>query len=267
MHRRVRETKYREEKIEQIEQEKDEYKETLVRDIGIEENGIEEKKERIFVVPGHVIATSMDLLPGDGTQREGNNIVAIRFGLLDKGSRYIRVIPLSGVYIPKKDDMVVGKILEITTSTWVIDINSVNVGMLGLAEATREFIPRNADLSKYYKHGDLVLAKVLMMKPRFAELTMRDSGRKLDSGLVIEINPNKVPRVIGRLGSMINLIKKETNCNIVIGQNGIIWIRGKNPEEELLARDAIKKVEAFSHIPELTERIKDFLDKNKVKVP
>ena len=90
--------------------------------------------------------------------------------------------------------------------------------------------------------------------------------RKIRGGKVIEINAYKVPRIIGKQGSMITMIKDATGCSIFAGQNGRIWIRGQTPEAEMLATKAIEIVENESHIPGLTDRVKKFLEDNKVKV-
>lgn len=249
--KRVMETTEAEEKIEMVEK----------AETG---KGKARAEAREIAVPGQIVAKGLDFLPGDGTMREGQNIIAIRFGLLDNVGRLIKVIPLTGTYFPKKDDVVIGRVSEITPVGWVVSFGGVSSGFLTLAEGVREYVQKNADLTKYYNIGDIVAAKVFVVKPRTIDLSMKNPGsRKLDGGLLVRINPNKVPRVIGRQGSMVNLIKKETNCNIVVGQNGIIWVKGRNIESELVARDAIKKVEAFSHIPDLTEKINEFLTKPK----
>ena len=59
---------------------------------------------------------------------------------------------------------------------------------------------------------------------------------------------------------MINTIKKGTDCNIVVGQNGIVWIKGKNVDDELLAKEAIELVARKSFIEGLTEKVKEFLE-------
>ncbi len=45
-------------------------------------------------------------------------------------------------------------------------------------------------------------------------------------GSVIDISHVKIPRVIGRNGSMISMLKKELNVSIFVGQNGRIWLKG-----------------------------------------
>jgi len=74
----------------------------------------------------------------------------------------------------------------------------------------------------------------------------------------IKVNPFKVPRIIGKQGSMVTIIKQATNCQVVVGQNGLIWLEG-TPQDEVKAVSAIKKIEKESHMPGLTERIKKFL--------
>ncbi len=227
-------------------------------------DGREKREERELVIPGQVVAKGMESLPGDGTLREGDEIIAIKFGLLDSYGKLLRVIPLAGIYMPRKEDIIIGKVIDVTLSSWIIDINSTVIGLLGLAEGTREYVSRGADLSKYYAVGDLVAAKVTNVRSKNVELTMKGPGlRKLDDGLFVSINPNKVPRVIGRMGSMIKLIKEETGCNISVGQNGLVWVRGNKTEDELMAKAAIEHVERYSHIPDLTDKMKDFLGKLK----
>jgi len=62
---------------------------------------------------------------------------------------------------------------------------------------------------------------------------------------------------------MVSMIKQATKCNITVGQNGLIWIDG-SPKGELLAVNAIRKIEEESHLSGLTEKIEEFLNKNKI---
>ena len=73
------------------------------------------------------------------------------------------------------------------------------------------------------------------------------------------MEPTKVPRLIGRKGSMINMIKAETRCKIVIGQNGRIWISCEKPEIEDIIEMIIRRIEREAHTAGLTDRIREFL--------
>ena len=112
----------------------------------------------------------------------------------------------------------------------------------------------------------MLIAKVVGVKSKGVDLSVKGRGlHKIDSGLIIKVNSNKVPRVIGKQGSMVSIIKQETDCNIVVGQNGIIWIRGENAEQELIAKKAIIFITEKSYTEGLNYNVKEFLQKNKIK--
>ncbi|MAE42323.1 RNA-binding protein [Candidatus Woesearchaeota archaeon] len=224
-------------------------------------------KDKDVVVPGEILATGMDSLPGIGTYREGENIIASRLGLVHLDGRTLKLIPLSGRYIPKKYDTMICKVTDINVTSWVLDTNSPYHAMLTLKEATSEFIARGANLAQYYDIGDYIVCKIVnVTSQKLVDVTMKGPGlRKLRNGRIITVASNKVPRIIGKQGSMVSMIKEATKCNISIGQNGIVWIDG-TPEGELLAVQAIRKIEEQSHLSGLTDKIKEFLEKNKSKV-
>jgi exosome complex component RRP4 len=97
------------------------------------------------------------------------------------------------------------------------------------------------------------------------ELALRDSNfHKLKTGQIVEVEPVKVPRVIGHGGSMISMLKKETNCSIFVGQNGRIWIDGKDEDVELLSK-ALRKIELEAQRSGLTDRIYNFLKDERIR--
>ena len=81
-------------------------------------------------------------------------------------------------------------------------------------------------------------------------------SRKLKGGVVIKITPSKVPRLIGKQGSMVNLIKEKTGTVIRVGQNGLVWLDGEKVEKAI---KAIKLIDEKSHIYGLTEGISKLL--------
>ena len=92
------------------------------------------------------------------------------------------------------------------------------------------------------------------------QVTMKDQGlRKLQDGQIMEISPTKVPRVIGKSGSMIQMIKGYTNCRIFVGQNGRIWLDGE-VDNIMHAIKAIQMIEQDAHSFGLTEKVKEYLE-------
>lgn len=223
--------------------------------------------DKEIAVPGETLAVGMDVLPGQGTYRIGENIVANRLGLAMVDGRAIKLLPLSGRYNPKTGDTVICKVIDVSFSGWRLDTNSAYSAMLSMKDATSEFIQRGANLTQYYDLGDHIVCKIVnVTSQKLIDVTMKGPGlRKLKGGRIIEVDPNKVPRIIGKQGSMVVMIKDAANCNIVVGQNGLIWIDGE-PLNELLAIQSIRKIEAESHMSGLTDKIKDFLEKSGKKV-
>lgn len=216
-------------------------------------------KDKDIVVPGEILAEGMDYLPAGGAFRENDKIVSSQIGLVVIEGRLVRVIPLKGKYVPKREDTVIGKILDMSFSNWYVDIDCANDAVLSARE-TSEFVERGADLSQYYTYGDLIVAKISNVTRSTVELSMKEPGlRKLIGGRLIKIDSSKVPRVIGKKGSMINVIKEKTGCRITVGQNGLVWIQGE-PDNELIAVEAIQKINNESHKEGLTEEIAKYLD-------
>lgn len=215
------------------------------------------------VVPGQVLATGMDYLPGMNAYRLGDKILASRLGAANIDGKIIKLMPLSGRYAPRRNDVIIAKVEDITMNGWRVNIFTAYSAFLNVKDATSDFIPKGADLRKYFDIGDLMVCKISEITSQMLiDLTMKGPGlRRLGAGRVFTVAANKVPRIIGKEGSMISLIKDKTGCQIMVGQNGIVWINGSDPNMELLATKAIQKIEAEAHISGLTDRIKEFLSK------
>ena len=220
-------------------------------------------KDKEISVPGEILAIGMDVLPGNGTYRDGENIAANRLGLAMIEGRTIKLIPLSGRYIPKTGDTIICKVIDVSFSGWRLDTNSAYSAMLSMKDATSDFIARGANLTQYYDLGDNIVCKIVnVTSQKLVDVTMKGPGlRKLKGGRIIEVSTHKVPRIIGKQGSMVMMIKDATRCNITVGQNGLIWIDG-DPINELLAIQTIRKIERESHMSGLTDKIKEYLEKN-----
>ncbi len=219
-----------------------------------------------IVVPGEVIGKGIDIIPGSGVIREGEELISTLVGLKNVSGRALRVIPFGGVYIPREGDTIIGEIEDVSFSSWHVNIGGPYSATITVSEAVGEYIDlQKTDISKYYKIGDKVIAKIKdISTSKSILLTMRGPGlRKLEEGYITSISPSKVPRLIGKNGSMITSIKEATNTTITVGQNGLVWIRGKEREDEIKAAEAVAMVNKDSHTHGLTEKINEMLgDKN-----
>jgi len=221
------------------------------------EESYDTKKERKLVVPGEVIEEGDDYLPGDFTRKEGNKVIANRYGLVEHNGRVIKIIPISGVFEPRRGNNVIGRVEDITFSGWMMDIGGPYSAFLPLMECPR-FINRN-NIDEFAGIGDIMAVKIAGVKKGGIDLTLKFRGLGvLEDGRLIKINPHKVPRVIGKEGSMINLIKDSTKTEINVGQNGYIWIKGDLAGENK-AEEAIQLIVRESISYGLTEKIEKFL--------
>lgn len=213
-------------------------------------------------VPGELLAKGMDCIPSFGTYREGENVYSSRMGLVNISGKVLKIIPLNGAYVPKKGDVIIGQVKDVLVSGWKLELNSAYPGVLSLKDGTTEFVARGADLTKYYELGDYLMVSVInVTSQKLVDLSMRGPGlRKLNGGRIIKVSSQKVPRVIGKHGSMVSMIKTATNCKILVGQNGVVWLSGE-PSGEVLAEKAIKMIEANAHVSGLTDSVKEFLEK------
>lgn len=219
------------------------------------------KQEKEIVVPGEELAEGIDFLPSSGTYRDQDKIISSKLGMVSVNKNILKVIPLTGRYIPKLDDVVIGKVIEIGFYGWSIDIGSAYPATLSIREAT-EFIDKGEDLTKYYDYGDMVAAKVVKVtRYNSIDITTKGPGlKKLSGGKIIEVTPSKVPRMIGKQGSMISMIKESSGCNLLVGQNGRVWVKGPSLEKENIVTDIIMKIEQESHVDGLTDKIKKSLE-------
>ena len=218
--------------------------------------------ERKIIIPGEVIAKGDDFLPGEGTEKTDKGIIALRFGLAEENNKLVKVIPLSGVYQPRRGNVVIGKVENITINGWFLDIGCADNAFLSLMEVPR-YVNKD-ELEEVMKIGDMAIAKIWTINKRGIDLSIKSRGLgKIDDGIIMRVNSNKVPRVIGKEGSMVNLIKDKTGCNITVGQNGVILIKGKKLEDELLAKETIQFVTEKSFISGLTNEVTKWFEGKK----
>ncbi|MGV9203859.1 MAG: exosome complex RNA-binding protein Rrp4, partial [Promethearchaeia archaeon] len=229
---------------------------------------------REIVVPGETLSEDLDTYkPGRGTiiNKTENKIISLYIGLKDIKNNYINVIPLRGIYTPKVGDKVIAIVVYKNPVKYKCDINAKYKAQLKPKNTVKQgkFRRKNQkrlDTSKY-DLGDVLVAKVIsanrLNKPRLT--TVGKYLGKKSGGVVINIDPPKIPRVIGRNGSMIKMLKRMTNSNIFVTQNGRIWLKGDSPANERLLIDAINKIQREAHTTGLTDRVQAYIEREKQK--
>lgn len=222
-------------------------------------------EKRKYVIPGDVVATG-PYRTDQNTILDGRLITSTTVGVSEISDGAVRVIPLTGMYMPRIDDMVVGKVTSHTSLSWELDINSCYVGFLPATDVFgRDFSARSDELNTRLKKGDLVAARIANSdRSRDPLLTIvdRDLG-KIDSGELIEISSSKIPRLIGKRGTMIQMIESQTNSMITVGQNGWVVAHNEDPNGLIKTKKAIHMVEEMAHMHNLTDKVRKMLEAEK----
>ncbi|MDR0523199.1 MAG: exosome complex protein Rrp4 [Candidatus Methanoplasma sp.] len=221
--------------------------------------------ERRSARPAREIVVPGDLLD-DGGMRSGNctyardgRIYAGVMGIKNVYQDTVSVIPLRGRYMPVTGDMVIGIVEDLGSSNWMVDIAAPYPAPLHVNEVPWKV--EFGDTSRYLNLGNVVLLKILMVdESRKIQVTMKDAGlRKIEGGRLVEIQHTKVPRVIGKSGSMIQMIKNMTDCRVFVGQNGRIWVDG-DEDNIAAATAAIGLIDREAQSENLTEKVKRLIE-------
>ncbi len=218
----------------------------------------DEKRE--IVIPSQLLGETKDKRAGDGTFVEDGKIYSSLLGVLNIRQQFINVVPLKGRYEPSERDFVIGIVDIPMSSSWLVDINAPYPALLHVNEVPWDV--EFGETEKYLNNGDCIMAKVLQVdQEKKLQITLNDRNLyKIKGGLLIDVEPSKVPRIIGKKGSMISLLKQYTKCRIFVGQNGRVWIDG---DEQGIKKviDTIKQIERESLSYGLTSKIEEMLKK------
>jgi exosome complex component RRP4 len=201
-----------------------------------------------IVMPGEMLWEEEARVPN--TYVEGGKTYATVIGMM----RNDRFVPLEMVYKPKPGDNVVGIVTNVRHAGFSIDMNLAHDGFIS-SKFTRVS----------FKQGDMIYGR-LKFVDEVGSVDISDANR-LPSGKLVSVPASKVPRIIGKRSSMLNVLRDGTGCSIFVGNNGYIWIGGKGNLQ--LALKTIEFIIENAHTQGLTDAVAEYLNENggSVKVP
>ena len=217
-------------------------------------------ESRDLVIPGDILFEGR-IRTGDNTYRRQGKVCASRIGLVEYGRGIVSVIALEAGYNPLVSDLVVGEVIDIELGRWFVDIDASVAAVLNVPDAIDAPFRPDIVMPEILDVGETIVAKVVDLDRRrtpILSILGRDLG-KAEEGFIIRITPSKIPRLIGKKGSMVNMILKETGCEIVIGQNGRILIHGRTREQEDIVVKVVERIEMEAHTTGLTNRIQEYI--------
>ena len=200
---------------------------------------------REIIIPGEKIPDTKGDKAGFGTIKRDGKIIATIFGLVKKAKGFVDVVPLNGKYLPHTGDHVIGVVEESRERGCFVDINSAYTGYLSFFR------------EQSYNKGDVLMLEISNVNE--INKVDLDFAKPLYEGKLIEVEPVKIPRIIGRKASMIDIISNGAGCRVFVGRNGRIYLKGKD-ENIYRAEQAIRLIEREAHTSGLTDKIKKFLE-------
>jgi len=221
--------------------------------------------ESQFVLPGDVIVTG-DYRPEQNVILDGDRLMSTAVGFSEIEDNLVTVTPLTGLYTPKTDDLVIGKIVSHNALSWEVDINSYYPGILTAFDIFgKDYSASRDDLSLKLNTCDVILARIANVGSRDPLLTIiGEKLGKIDAGELVKISPAKIPRLLGKHKSMIQSIEASTNATITVGQNGLIVVSCDETNGLLKALAAIRMVDEQAHLVNLTDKVKKMLESDGV---
>ena len=216
-----------------------------------------------FVLPGDIIVTG-DYQPEQNVVLEGDRLMSTAIGFSEIKDDLVTVTPLTGLYTPKTDDLVVGKIVSHNALSWEVNINSYYPGILTAFDIFgKDYSASRDDLSLKLNTGDIILARIANVNSRDPLITITGENLgKIDSGELVKISPAKIPRLTEKNGSMIETIEGSTNATITVGQNGLIILKCDNSAGLKKAIASVKMIGMIQYEVNIEDKIQNILDES-----
>lgn len=141
-----------------------------------------------FVLPGDFLATAEEFVPGDGAYEEAGRIYATSTGVVLVDARVKKISVFSRVKGPpllRPGDIIIGRVEDVREQSASVSIGVMRgredreipapkTGSIHISQAHTSYV---RELSKLFRIGDIVRAKVLGMQREQAQLTT--AGKEL----------------------------------------------------------------------------------------
>ena len=215
---------------------------------------------RKYAVPGDLVAEGRSLVAGENTYKVGTRIYATSVGLVEISGNEVRVIPLEGRYVPRQGDVVVGIVTDYNAVAWTVDINSIFYGSIFVRDLVRRGSMEKLAISDVLNVGDVVVSKIFSFSVnRDPLLSLRGPGMgRVTEGELMRISPRSVPRLLDRRERLYKMIEEATGCELTIGMNGLIVVKGA-PDGILQVARALSVVESEPRYEALVRKLKSLL--------
>ncbi|KAI1826528.1 hypothetical protein F4861DRAFT_87746 [Xylaria intraflava] len=216
-----------------------------------------------IVTPGEVVTTDPQWMRGHGTYVDPPAIISSVAGTLAKTNKLLSVRPLRARYTPEVGDLVVGRIVEVQSRRWRVDVGASLLAQLPLSAINlpggiqrRRTETDELQIRTFFSEGELLAAEVQQVYIDGGAVLHTRSLKygKLRNGLfmavsgtgggggVVRSRRQAFAMDIGGVGAADDAEK----IDVILGVNGYIWIskhiEGEGPAAET-SGPAITRVE------------------------
>lgn len=168
---------------------------------------------------------------GHGTYADDEGqVVSAVAGAVERVNKLLSVRPLKTRYTPEIGDVVVGRITEVVTRRWKVDVNGRQDAVLLLSSVNlpggvqrRKNESDELHMRQFFAEGDLLVAEVQSF---YADGAMGIHTRgfkfcKLRNGSVVHVPPVLVQRCKSQFHTL------PCGVDVILGLNGYIWVNKK----------------------------------------
>ncbi|KAJ2157445.1 Exosome complex component rrp4 [Coemansia sp. RSA 552] len=191
-----------------------------------------------IITPGSAITSDPAFMRGHGTFGEEGTIYSSVAGVVERINKLVSVRSLRQRYGGEIGDIVVGRITEVASKRWRVDVNSRQDGVLLLSSINlpggiqrRKSESDELQMRTFFSEGDLVFAEVQSF---FADGSLSLHTRsiqygKLRNGTFVAVFPQLVPRSRSHFHTL------PCGVDVVLGVNGYIWVSKHVPAAKVEA--------------------------------
>ncbi|KAI9735805.1 MAG: exosome non-catalytic core subunit rrp4 [Cirrosporium novae-zelandiae] len=192
-----------------------------------------------IVTPGEVVTTDPQWMRGHGTYTipPSATILATVAGTVLKTNKLLSVLPIRARYTPEIGDLVVGRIVEVQSKRWKVDIAAPLLAQLPLSAINlpggilrKRTTTDELRIRSFFEEGDLLVAEVQSLyQDGSASLHTRSlKYGKLRNGVFLTVtgtggNGGGVVRARRQVWTL-NTAHGGGDVDIILGVNGYIWI-------------------------------------------
>eukprot|EP00927_Polykrikos_kofoidii_P043669 TRINITY_DN3773_c0_g1_i1.p1 TRINITY_DN3773_c0_g1~~TRINITY_DN3773_c0_g1_i1.p1 ORF type:complete len:370 (+),score=48.65 TRINITY_DN3773_c0_g1_i1:110-1111(+) len=182
-----------------------------------------------LVCPGDVVAAEPGSLRGKGiVEREDGKLVATTTGVVEKVNKLLYVRPLNHRYAGSIGDVIVGRVVEVQTERWSVEIGTSMLSHLHLGAIQlpgnvqrRRTDEDNLRMREFFEENTMVCAEVQKVGENGDISLQTRNARygKLQNGVLAV-----VPAVFVRRQAQHFVTLPSIGVMVVLGNNGLIWV-------------------------------------------